>query len=273
MRCPALSQLLFQLLLHIPRFVESSPPTVSPSTSPAPGDSIWEKILQYSNAAYTPTTGASGDIRAPPSGGFAKLADADINAMPADASGPTCGPTVAPSSSPTLLGAVPERRWVKVLQYGNTAYAPTTNASGDINADPSAGFAKLADTAINDIVADDAGYYYYRLVSSTPTDSTLYVRAYFGTNRSPAPAERNADVAPHAADPGTHRPAAPAGSTVRNDGHSIVYTICHRQPMPFVPPRAARPPMPSDLPSASGPGRQFYRGRGDDHARAAHSIP
>ena len=43
----------------------------------------WIKILQYGLTPYTPTRGAVGDLADPPSAGFAKLSDADINAISA----------------------------------------------------------------------------------------------------------------------------------------------------------------------------------------------
>lgn len=41
----------------------------------------WTKILQYANAAYTPAAGASGDITTSGTPAFAKLSDAQINAL------------------------------------------------------------------------------------------------------------------------------------------------------------------------------------------------
>ena len=41
----------------------------------------WAKVLQYADAAYTPTAGGAGNIAVQGIGGFAKLADARINAI------------------------------------------------------------------------------------------------------------------------------------------------------------------------------------------------
>ena len=48
----------------------------------------WIKVLQYGEVAYTPTANAAGKLEdAPSTAGFAKMADVDINAIAADASG------------------------------------------------------------------------------------------------------------------------------------------------------------------------------------------
>jgi hypothetical protein len=71
-------------------------------------------------------------------------------------------------------GGNPVNQWVKVLQYGNSPYTPTADAAGDLTADTSAGFAKLSDVDINEMFADQQGWYYYKMTDER--SETLFVR-------------------------------------------------------------------------------------------------
>jgi predicted outer membrane repeat protein len=63
--------------------------------------------------------------------------------------------------------------WRKILQYGNQGYRLTPQKVGSLKLHASHGFAKLADRTINSFPSDAAGYHYYKLQHSYPSQCTF----------------------------------------------------------------------------------------------------
>jgi hypothetical protein len=79
--------------------------------------------------------------------------------------------------------------WRRILKYGSNFHPKTIDAVavGDINEDPSEGFAKLSDAEINSFSPDSKGYHYYRLNSfgnGREDEFTLFIRTKAAFNNS-----------------------------------------------------------------------------------------